>query len=73
VVEAGEIEKPFTFTWSKPPVFVARVVAAKFGSHRTLEPSAAIVVVTFTSLVTVAPAGNVKAGPKAKNRPVPPS
>jgi hypothetical protein len=73
VVEAGEIERPFTLTWSKAPVFAVRPVAARFGSHETLAPSAAVVVVTFTSLVTVAPADNVKGEPKAKDRPVPTS
>jgi hypothetical protein len=59
VVEAGEIEKPFTLIRSKAPVFAARVPAAILGSHCRVEPGARAVV-TLTSLVTVPPGGNVK-------------
>jgi hypothetical protein len=60
VVEAGEIEKPFTLICSNGPVFAARVPAAILGSHITVEPLASAVV-TFTSLVIVWPDPNVKA------------
>jgi hypothetical protein len=59
VVEAGEIEKPFTRIWSSWPVFAASVPATILGCHRMLEPLAAAVV-TFTGVVIVCPGPKVK-------------